>query len=126
MEWLEKHFTAREELGKETPLLYYLDADLLQSILNKAAQLGFLRLPIPAPSLDFPIIQYAGDTLIVLEASTTQLFFLKGVFQSFSDSISLKINFSKSMMVPINLNNEKLDHLARPLAVRLVLSPSHI
>ena len=48
-----------------------------------------------------------------MEASATQLFFLKGILQSFSDAIGLKINFSKSMMVPINLSNEKLNHLAR-------------
>ena len=96
-----------------SPLLFVLAADLLQSIVNKAVQHGLLRLPIPTPSSDFPVIQYADDTLIILEASATQLFFLKGVLQSFSDSIGLKINFSKSMMVPINLKIEKLNHLAR-------------
>lgn len=96
-----------------SPLLFVLAADLLQSIINKAAQLGHLKLPIPGPSLDFPIIQYADDTLIILEASATQLFFLKGILQSFSDSTGLRINFAKSMMLPINLSNEKLNHLAR-------------
>lgn len=48
-----------------------------------------------------------------MEASAIQLFFLKGVLQSYSDSTRLRINFSKSMMVPINLNDEKLNHLAR-------------
>jgi hypothetical protein len=94
-------------------LLFVLAADLLQSILNKAVQHDLLKLPIPAPSLDFPIIQYAHDTLTVLEASAAQLFLLKGVLQSFSDSTGLRINFSKSMMVPVNLSNEKLSHLAR-------------
>jgi hypothetical protein len=88
-----------------SPLLFVLAADLLQSILNKATQLHLLKLPIPAPTSDFPIIQYANGTLIIVEASATQLFFLKGVLQSFSDSTGLKINFSKSMMVPINLSN---------------------
>jgi len=72
---------------------------LLQSIINKATQLGHLRLPIPAPKLDSPIIQYVDDTLIIMEASATQLLFLKGILQAFSDSTGLKINFSKSMMV---------------------------
>jgi retron-type reverse transcriptase len=58
-----------------SPLLFMLAADLLQSIINKETQMGHLRLPIPAPTLDFPIIQYADDTLIILEASATQLFF---------------------------------------------------
>jgi len=61
------------------PLLFVLAADLLQSILNKAKEMNLLRLPIPAPSPDFPVIQYADDTLVVLEASAQQLFFLKGV-----------------------------------------------
>jgi hypothetical protein len=49
---------------------------------------------------------------------------------------SQSFNISKSMMVPINLNIEKLNHLGRtfdcqvsqkkPLIVKLVLSPSHI
>jgi hypothetical protein len=89
-----------------------LATDLLQSILNKATELGLHKLPIPAPSLDFLVIQYADDTLIVLEASASQLFFLK-VLQSFSDSTGLKINFCKSMMVPINLSNGKLSHIVR-------------
>jgi hypothetical protein len=72
---------------------------LLQSIINKATQLGHLRLPILAPTLDSPIIQYADDTLIIMEASATQLLFLKGILQAFRDSTGLKINFSKSMMV---------------------------
>jgi len=54
-----------------SPLLFVLAADLLQSIVNKAVQLNLLKLPIPAPSQDFPIIQYADDTLIILEASIT-------------------------------------------------------
>lgn len=113
---LVKHSIVEEELGRETlspPLLFVLAVDLLQSIINKAAHLGHLRLPILAPTVDFPVIQYADDTPIVLEASATQLFFLKGILQSFSDSTGLKINFSKPMMVPINITNEKLEHLAR-------------
>jgi len=96
-----------------SPLLIVLAADLLQAILNKAAQLNLLSLPIAAPTQDFPIIQYADDTLIILEASTPQLFFLKGVLQSFSSSTGLKINFSKSMMIPVNVCNDKINHLAR-------------
>jgi hypothetical protein len=60
-------------------LLFVLTVDLLQSIINKAAQDGFLKLPVLAPTNDFPIIQYADDTLIILEASAPQLFFLKGI-----------------------------------------------
>lgn len=46
-----------------------LSADLLQSIINKAKTQGFLRLPVNLNyTSDFPIIQYADDTLLVMEA----------------------------------------------------------
>jgi len=50
-------------------------------------------------------VQHADDTLIVMQASATQLFALKFILQSFGASTSLKVNYSKSM----------LDHLARTI-----------
>lgn len=76
--------------------------------------MGLLRLPIPTTSSnDFPVIQYADDTLIMAEGDVNQLFFLKSLLNSFSLSTGLKINFNKSMMIPINVSEEKLDVLAR-------------
>jgi hypothetical protein len=46
-----------------------LIADLLQSIVNKARTTRLLRLPIEVGYTDdFPIIQYADDTLLIMEA----------------------------------------------------------
>jgi hypothetical protein len=53
----------------EKNLLFVLVADLLQSIINKANQRGLLRSPIPLIyAEDFPIVQYADDTLLIMEA----------------------------------------------------------
>lgn len=61
-----------------SPLLFMLAADFLQSILNKATLCGLINLTIPLNSnLDFLIIQYADDTLIILEGDARQLLFLK-------------------------------------------------
>lgn len=60
-----------------SPLLFVLAAELLQVIINRACSQGLLRKPIPQPGEDFPIIQYADDTLLILEADDTQLTFLK-------------------------------------------------
>jgi hypothetical protein len=69
-------------------LLFGLAADLLQSLINKEKEMGLLRLPINVGyTSDFPIIQYATST-------------------------GLKVNYSKSSMVPINLNPDRLTHLA--------------
>jgi hypothetical protein len=96
-----------------SPLLFVLAADLLQTIVNKAKAMGLLNLPIPLQYTDdFPILQYADDTLIIMEGCARQLFFLKGLLNSFASSCGLKVNFTKSMMVPINLSNARVQHLA--------------
>ena len=52
---------------------------------------------------DFPILQYA------LQADVAQLNHLKDILAEFAGSTSLKVNFDKSFMVPINVSDERLD-----------------
>jgi len=99
-----------------SPLLFVLAADLLQSIVNKAKDRGLLRLPIPQRAgSEFPIVQYADDTLMVLEACPRQLFVLKALLNSFADSTGLKVNYSKSSIYPINVAPEKMELLSGTL-----------
>jgi len=57
-----------------SPLLFVLAADLLQCIINKGCRNGLFELPIPSYELDqYPIIQYADDTLLVMKASQKEL-----------------------------------------------------
>jgi hypothetical protein len=80
---------------------------------NKAKDLGLLKLPIPLQySNYFPILQYADDILIVLEGCGRQLFALKALLNSFALSTGLKVNFAKSFLIPINLSVERTKHLA--------------
>ena len=96
-----------------SPLLFVLAADLLQSIVNKAWLMGVLTHPISNNfGGDFPILQYADDTLLVLPGNARTLFNLKGLLRSFSDSCGLHVNLSKSFLVPINMTNNKAQHLA--------------
>ena len=97
-----------------SPLLFVLAADFLQSLVNQAKDMGLLKLPIPIQSEpDFPIMQYADDTLIIMEGGARQIFFLKTILQNFSDSTGLKVNYNKSMMLPINMTENRLDHLEK-------------
>jgi hypothetical protein len=51
-----------------------LAVDLLQTILNKAMMQVLLEPPLHCPLCpDFPVIQYADDTLIVMKANAAQL-----------------------------------------------------
>jgi hypothetical protein len=96
-----------------SPLLFVLAADLLQSIINKAKDCGILKLPIPfSCGFDFPIIQYADDTIMILEACPRQLFFLKAMLNSFADSTGLHVNYNKSNIYPINVSEQKMAVLA--------------
>lgn len=47
-----------------------------------------------------------------MEGEARQLFFLKSVLLSFAESTGLKVNYNKSRMFPINLSDQKLNHLA--------------
>jgi len=82
-------------------------------MINIAKDMGLLKLPIPTTSTcDFPVVQYADDTLIILDGDARQLFFLKSLITSFYLITGLKVNYCKSMMVPINVSEGKLDNLA--------------
>jgi hypothetical protein len=76
-----------------SPLLFILAAHLLQSILNKAKDIGVIKLPKPQSlGHDFCIIQYDDDTILVMEACPSQLFLLKALLNSFAESIGLHVN----------------------------------
>ena len=62
-----------------SPLIFVLAAELLQVLVNRAAAQGLLQPPIPQQDEDYPIVQYADDTLLIMQADATQLFFLKAL-----------------------------------------------
>jgi hypothetical protein len=72
-------------------------ADPLQSIVNRAYILNLLKHP-PGKDYgyDYPMLQYANDTIIILPAEAFQLFTFKGLLRSFSNSTGLKVNYQKS------------------------------
>jgi hypothetical protein len=98
---LEKVFHCRRGVRQGdplSPLLFVFTAGLLQTIINRAKDIGLLRLPIDARySSDFPIIQYAN---------------LRTILNTFADSTGLKVNYAKSYIYPINTSQERLSHLA--------------
>jgi hypothetical protein len=96
-----------------SPLLFVLAADLLQTILNNAKDLQELSVPIPLTyNQDFPILQYADDTLIIMEGCPEQLLHLKSLLQTYDVSTGLEVNYSKSMMVPINITEQRYTFLS--------------
>ena len=88
--------------------------DLLRSMANHARSQNLLNLPIPLQySEDFPILQYADDTLVIMEACPLQISALKNVLRDFSTSAGLNVNYAKSMLVPINVEENRTNLLAQ-------------
>jgi retron-type reverse transcriptase len=82
-----------------SPLLFVLGAELLQYIINDLKARGLLNLHIEVGDQDFPIVQYADDTLLLLEGDATQLATLKQALQDVSTSTGLSMNYHKSCML---------------------------
>jgi hypothetical protein len=74
-------------------------ADVPQQLITSAAANGVFEHPISlgAPC---PDLQYADDTLIILQAEEVQLLALKETLQS-SSATSLHINFEKNIFLPM-------------------------
>jgi hypothetical protein len=105
-----------------SPLLFVQGADLLQTLVNIAYREGILAAPIPV-GIDFPIIQYADDTIVVLPAEKVQLDAFKNILDQYAAFTGLKVNYNKSSMIPINLTHEEAVELARDFACQLGCMP---
>lgn len=102
-----------------SPLLFVLAAELLQVLINKASSMNLLKAPIPHEADEFPIIQYADDTLLLLQADANQLFFQKALLHSFETSSGLKVNYDKSQLIPINVSQERAQLLANTFGCQI-------
>lgn len=92
-----------------SPLLFVLAADFLQTILNQAKSSRHISLPLHLSSdSDFPVLQYADDTLIFMKGDLSELDHLKVLLHNFAEASGLKVNFEKSMMIPINISDDRL------------------
>jgi len=58
-------------------------------------------------------VQYADDTLLIMQADARQLFFLKSLLKAFAESTGLHVNYRKSQMLPVDVSAEKMDLLAQ-------------
>ena len=117
-----KPFKVQEGSKTRGSLLFVLEDDLLQLVINVAGNKTLINHPLGQNfGGDFSIVQHADDTLIILPqyadytliilpVGITQLSKLKEILQIFASSIGLKVNFNKSFLVPITVSDEKIDH----------------
>jgi hypothetical protein len=107
-----------------SPLLFVLATDLLQSAINKAFTDGILQAPFSHTyQMDFPVVQYANDTLIIMKACNAQVLAMKDILQKYADSTGLHINFHKSSIIPINLSTQQATLFAGLLGCNIAAIP---
>ena len=110
-----------------SPLLFVLAANLLQTIMNEAMENKLIfHLIEHYPCKYFPIIQYADDTILTMQASPAQLHQIQCLLAHFTMFTCLRVNYEKSMMIPINTEDAQAQVLANNLDVLLVDSILHI
>lgn len=73
---------------------------------------------------DFPVVQYADDTLVLLQADAKQLYCLKALLNTFAEATRLKVNYSKSNIIPINISEDKVEIMVRTLNCKKGVFPS--
>jgi hypothetical protein len=102
-----------------SPLLFVLAANFLQTIVNKAKSQNLLQRPLPLLcSVDFPIVQYADDTITIMPADVQQIIVLKDILASFGEASGLRVNYAKSNIIPINISEDRVSLFTDALACR--------
>ncbi len=93
------------------PLLFILCIDVLFRMLHLAT-LHSLLPPVGAGDVNIHALQFADDLLIFFDGSRRSAGVIKVVLDAFSAASGLKINFSKSSIIPINLESSRVGGLA--------------
>lgn len=117
---------AKEELDKVTHCPHCF-LSLLRTFCNPSLtrqKHWHAQAPLPiGEDFNFPIIRYADDTILVMEACQKQLFFLKAILNTYAKSIGLIVNYHKSNVYPLNISNDKMNLLANTFQCQIGYFP---
>lgn len=98
-----------------SPYLFLLVADVLQAMIKAN---GSVRHPL-LENEPCPVLQYADDTLLLLRADPQDVMQLKEILDMFSTATGLTINYSKSTLVPMHINEEDIPQYINTLGCNL-------
>jgi hypothetical protein len=88
------------------PFLFLIAAEGLAGLARNATDIGLLRGVKVPDSIQFHMLQFADDTMFMSEGSWENIWTVKAILRSFELVSGLKINFSKSSIVGINLDDD--------------------
>jgi hypothetical protein len=103
---------AKEPCAKGTLLPFFVLAAVFLQVVNKAYHDDLLQEPLPKAEMNFPMVQYVDDTMSRSWKPANLSCNIEEILHVFSESTGLKINISKSLIIPINVPDAKLPRLA--------------
>jgi hypothetical protein len=107
-----------------SPLLFNLVVDVFTRLLIKAVRKGYIADLMDSLYPEGVIsLQYADDTLLFLKHDYQDACHLKWLLVCFEQLSGMKINYNKSDMVPINLNEEETQMYSRIFCYKLGAFP---
>jgi hypothetical protein len=101
------------------PFLFLLVAEGLTALTKRPVSLGFFKGFQVNSELKVSLLQYADDTLFIGEACVENLWAMKAVLRWFELVSGLKVNFSKSCLMGVNVPNSFLQGAASFLNCKL-------
>jgi hypothetical protein len=110
-EWLPRPMDLmqkRTKVGRPlSPYLFLIVADVLQTLIWAEGD----RIRHPLTSQAYPVLQYADDTVLVICAESSDVSHLKMYLDHFAQVTGLKINFHKSIVVPMHVHATQAQEL---------------
>ncbi len=94
-----------------SPLLFILCIDVFYRMLNQVIYNSLLS-PIRVDEVCVHTLQFADDLLLFFNGSSTSARVIRTVLDAFSTVSGLKVNFTKSALIPINLPSAHFEGLA--------------
>ncbi|GAU48580.1 hypothetical protein TSUD_369510 [Trifolium subterraneum] len=121
-----KDFKVHKGLRQEDPLspfLFLIAAEGLTGLVNKAINIGKFQGFKVHDNLQFPILQFADDTVLICEGSWVNVSTIKTILRGFELVSGMKINFVKSKIYGINVDEFFLEAAANFLLCRAETIP---
>ena len=109
-----------------SPFLFNMVVDALAAILDKAKAAGHIRgiTPHLADGAGISLLQYADDTIIMVEGSEADISNLKFLLLCFQQMCGLKINFAKRDVMVMGYSPDECLGIANRLNCRLGSFPT--
>lgn len=119
-------FTAHKGLRQGDPLspfLFLIVAQGLSGLVQKASQVGNFDGYQVADGLNLSLLQFADDTILLGKGSWKNLWSIKTIFRSFELVSGLRVNFHKSKLIGLNINEGFLESASIFLSCCMTLIP---